>query len=105
MVGNPPTEDAGDRDLTVSAPKRSAARIPGVAAGLREMGVRRSGVTLLRMNQVNGFDRLWCAWPEQGPDRQRTVGAPRFAPAIRRRNLFQVALHRTGGGRSLASGV
>jgi molybdopterin-dependent oxidoreductase alpha subunit len=70
MVRRPPTDDAGDRDLSVSAPRRSAAGIPGVThglgAGLREMGVRRSALTLLRVNQVDGFDCPGCAWPEPG---------------------------------------
>ncbi len=68
MARKPPVEDVGDRDLTVSAPKRSAAGIPGVAAGLaagvRQMGIKRSALTLLRVNQVDGFDCPGCAWPE-----------------------------------------
>jgi len=71
MVRKPPTEDVGDRDLAVGPPKRSAAGIPGVAAGLaaglREMGVRRTALTLVRVNQVDGFDCPGCAWPEPAP--------------------------------------
>ena len=71
MVRKPPADDVGDRDLTVSVPKQTAAGIPGVAAGLaaglRQMGVRRSALTLLRVNQVDGFDCPGCAWPEPAP--------------------------------------
>ena len=70
MARKPPIEDAGDRDLRVTPPKRTAAGIPGVtaglAAGLREMGVRRTALTLLRINQTDGFDCPGCAWPEGG---------------------------------------
>ena len=58
----------GDRDLRLTPPKDQAAGIPGVvaglAAGLTQMGVRRSALTLLRVNQANGFDCPGCAWPE-----------------------------------------
>ncbi len=68
MATKPPADDVGDRDLTVSAPKQSAAGIAGVAAGLaagmRQMGVKRTALTLLRVNQVDGFDCPGCAWPE-----------------------------------------
>ena len=45
-----------------------AAGVPGVIAGLTagraQMGVRRSALTLLKLNQVGGFDCPGCAWPE-----------------------------------------
>jgi len=63
-----PREDVGDRDLRLGPPKRDSAGARGVAAGLgaglREMGVRRSALTLLRVNQTEGFDCPGCAWPE-----------------------------------------
>jgi len=81
MVRKPPRQDVGDRDLAVSEPKRSAAGVPGVAAGLaaglREMGVRRTALTLLRVNQVDGFDCPGCAWPEPGPRSEPRAGARR----------------------------
>src|SRR5688572_27894121 len=74
MVRKPPADDVGDRDLSVSPPERSAAGVKGVTAGLgasvRQMGVRRSALTLLRVNQVNGFDCPGCAWPEPTPGRR-----------------------------------
>src|SRR6185437_11123916 len=68
MVRRAPSEDAGDRSLKVDSPKTSAAGVRGVVAGLtiaeQQMGVRRSARTLLKINQVGGFDCPGCAWPE-----------------------------------------
>jgi molybdopterin-dependent oxidoreductase alpha subunit len=61
----------GDRDLRTGPPKSAAAGVGGVVAGLavgnRQMGVRRSALTLLRVNQPDGFDCPGCAWPEPAP--------------------------------------
>jgi molybdopterin-dependent oxidoreductase alpha subunit len=77
MARKPPVGDSDDRDLKVGAPKRSAAGVAGVAAGLRaslaQMGVRRSALTLARVNQPNGFDCPGCAWPEPAPRRRSHV--------------------------------
>src|SRR5256714_3839799 len=66
-----PREDPDDRDLTVRRPERAAAGLPGVvhglAPGVAQMGVARSARTLLKLNQVGGFDCPGCAWPEPGP--------------------------------------
>jgi molybdopterin-dependent oxidoreductase alpha subunit len=68
MAKKPPLEDVGDRDLRIGVPKREAAGLPGVthgfAAGMAQMGVRRTALTLLRVNQADGFDCPGCAWPE-----------------------------------------
>src|SRR5688572_25910375 len=65
-----PTDDVGDRNLRVGPPERTSAGLPGVraglAAGLDQMGVRRTARTLLRINQTHGFDCPGCAWPEPG---------------------------------------
>jgi anaerobic selenocysteine-containing dehydrogenase len=42
-----------------------------VRVAQRQMGVRRTVQTLLRVNQPNGFDCPGCAWPE--PDRPHTA--------------------------------
>ncbi len=59
----------------ITPPKRSAAGLPGVAAGLRHgldrMGVRRTTLTLARVNQPTGFDCPGCAWPEPEPGRRK----------------------------------
>lgn len=68
MVGKPPVGDVDDSGMTVGAPKQYAAGLPAVLATLkhagREMGVRRSALTLLKVNQKDGFDCPGCAWPE-----------------------------------------
>jgi molybdopterin-dependent oxidoreductase alpha subunit len=65
-----PIDDMGDRDLRLSPPRSEAAGLPGVlaglSAGLTQMGVRRTALTLLRVNQTTGFDCPGCAWPEPG---------------------------------------
>jgi molybdopterin-dependent oxidoreductase alpha subunit len=71
MVSNPPRDDVGDRDLRVGAPARNSAGLAGVrhglTAGLTQMGVRRTALTLARINQTDGFDCPGCAWPEPAP--------------------------------------
>jgi molybdopterin-dependent oxidoreductase alpha subunit len=66
-----PVQDAPD----VSAPKRAAAGTSAVAQSLRiaqqQMGVRRTALTLLKVNQKDGFDCPGCAWPD--PDTRHTA--------------------------------
>ena len=68
MARKAPREDPGEDGLEVSAPKDRAAGIPAVTHALRmgygQMGVRRTALTLLKVNQKNGFDCPGCAWPE-----------------------------------------
>jgi molybdopterin-dependent oxidoreductase alpha subunit len=70
MAKKAPVDDVGDRDLAVGEPKRVAAGLPSVtsalAVGVSQMGVRRTALTLLRVNQTDGFDCPGCAWPEPG---------------------------------------
>jgi molybdopterin-dependent oxidoreductase alpha subunit len=67
-MSKPPVEDPDDRDLTVDRAKSWAAGVPAVAHALqisqRQMGTRRSALTLLRVNQKDGFDCPGCAWPD-----------------------------------------
>jgi molybdopterin-dependent oxidoreductase alpha subunit len=57
-----------ESDLTVSAPKDKAAGITAVMVSMRrsfeQMGLRRTAMSLSRLNQHNGFDCPGCAWPE-----------------------------------------
>ncbi|MGH3324876.1 MAG: FdhF/YdeP family oxidoreductase, partial [Streptomyces sp.] len=66
-----PVQDAPD----ISAPQDSAAGTTAVTRSLRDaqrqMGVRRTALTLLRVNQKDGFDCPGCAWPE--PDKRHTA--------------------------------
>ncbi|MEU5987708.1 FdhF/YdeP family oxidoreductase [Spirillospora sp. NPDC047418] len=68
MTRKAPTGDFDDSGLEVAQPKTWAAGVPGVTAALRQsyeqMGVRRTALTLLRVNQKQGFDCPGCAWPE-----------------------------------------
>ncbi|GAA1557885.1 FdhF/YdeP family oxidoreductase [Actinomadura kijaniata] len=70
-----PREDFDDSGLEVTKPKEWAAGVPGVAVALRDsyaqMGVRRTALTLLRVNQKDGFDCPGCAWPE--PDHRHAA--------------------------------
>src|SRR6476661_1601092 len=79
MATRAPREDAGGRDAErarpgVGEPKTVSAGLPGVAAGLAaglsQMGVRRSALTLVRVNQAGGFDCPGCAWPESAGDKR-----------------------------------
>jgi molybdopterin-dependent oxidoreductase alpha subunit len=68
MARRAPTEDPGDRDLRMGRPRREAAGpasvVSALADGLAQMGVRRTALTLRRVNQADGFDCPGCAWPE-----------------------------------------
>lgn len=66
-----PVQDAPE----VGKPHHAAAGAAAVAHSLRvagqEMGVRRTALTLLKVNQKDGFDCPGCAWPE--PDARHTA--------------------------------
>ncbi|MBF6344524.1 FdhF/YdeP family oxidoreductase [Nocardia cyriacigeorgica] len=69
-----PTEDIDESALSVTPPKQQAAGVTAVAVALKraveDMGVVRTARTLVRLNQVDGFDCPGCAWPEPtGPRR------------------------------------
>ncbi|WP_179198987.1 molybdopterin-dependent oxidoreductase, partial [Streptomyces alboverticillatus] len=68
MAGNPPTGDPVQDAPDVTAPQHAAAGLPAIAHTLRiaheQMGVRRTALTLLKVNQKDGFDCPGCAWPE-----------------------------------------
>ncbi|HEV2345108.1 MAG TPA: FdhF/YdeP family oxidoreductase [Actinocrinis sp.] len=70
MATPAPRQDPSDEDLSVSSRKTWAAGAPAVAESLRvaerQMGTRRTALTLLRVNQPGGFDCPGCAWPEPG---------------------------------------
>jgi molybdopterin-dependent oxidoreductase alpha subunit len=68
MSRKPPIDDVDDGGLEVSRAERVAAGVPAVTAALKtayeQMGVKRTALTLLRVNQKAGFDCPGCAWPE-----------------------------------------
>ncbi|MEV7377138.1 FdhF/YdeP family oxidoreductase [Streptomyces lydicus] len=71
MAGKPPASDPIQDAPQVSEPQHSAVGLPAITHALRisqqQMGVRRTALTLLRVNQRDGFDCPGCAWPE--PDK------------------------------------
>ncbi|MEU9123800.1 FdhF/YdeP family oxidoreductase [Streptomyces sp. NPDC048506] len=75
MAGKPPATDPIQDAPQVSAPQHAAVGLPAITHALRisqqQMGVRRTALTLLRVNQKDGFDCPGCAWPE--PDKPHTA--------------------------------
>ncbi|GAB2792534.1 FdhF/YdeP family oxidoreductase [Streptomyces daliensis] len=71
----PPAQDPVQDSPDVSAPQHYAAGTAAVGHSLRiaqqQMGVRRTALTLLRVNQKDGFDCPGCAWPE--PDKRHAA--------------------------------
>lgn len=85
MAAKPPADDPVQDDPEVDAPQHAAAGLSAVGHTLRvarrQMGVRRTALTLLRVNQPDGFDCPGCAWPE--PDRpQRAEFCENGAKAV-----------------------
>ena len=68
MSRKAPSSDPVQDAPQVRPPEHAAAGIPAVAHSLKmareQMGVRRTALTLLRVNQKEGFDCPGCAWPE-----------------------------------------
>ena len=66
-----PSGDLDPRDIEQSEPKRAAAGLSAVAVSLRrsveQMGVTRTLRTLSKLNQVEGFDCMGCAWADPEP--------------------------------------
>ncbi|MFJ9738020.1 FdhF/YdeP family oxidoreductase [Streptomyces sp. NPDC101166] len=75
MATKPPKADPVQDAPQVAEPKHTAAGLPAVGHSLRiaqqQMGVRRTALTLLRVNQKDGFDCPGCAWPE--PEHRHTA--------------------------------
>ncbi|HEV3265941.1 MAG TPA: FdhF/YdeP family oxidoreductase [Acidimicrobiales bacterium] len=85
MPRKPLKDDVTEDGLTVGRPETWAAGVPGVAHSLiqayEEMGMRRSAVTLLAINQKDGFDCMSCAWPDP-PDRKKAEFCENGAKAV-----------------------
>ncbi|WP_308259018.1 FdhF/YdeP family oxidoreductase [Pseudonocardia sp. H11422] len=68
---------APEPDLEVTAPKTAAAGLPAVAVSMKmavqQMGVAHTARNLLRLNQVDGFDCMSCAWPDPAPGERHTA--------------------------------
>ncbi|MFJ1975829.1 FdhF/YdeP family oxidoreductase [Streptomyces albogriseolus] len=68
MATKPPQGDPVQDAPKVAGRQRTAAGLPAIGHTLRmahqQMGVRRTALTLLSVNQKDGFDCPGCAWPE-----------------------------------------
>ncbi|WP_051706776.1 FdhF/YdeP family oxidoreductase [Nocardioides aequoreus] len=72
-----PLDDIDESRLEVHGPKDEAAGATAVAVAMKraveEMGPVRTARTLLRLNQVDGFDCQGCAWPDPAPGHRHTA--------------------------------
>jgi molybdopterin-dependent oxidoreductase alpha subunit len=63
--------DYSEADVAVSSQEHHAAGATAVAVAmgraLKQMGPIRTGRTLLKLNQAEGFDCMSCAWPDPEP--------------------------------------
>ncbi|GAA4817185.1 FdhF/YdeP family oxidoreductase [Streptomyces ziwulingensis] len=68
MASKPPVSDPVQDAPQITGVKHAAAGIPAIGHTLRmaqrQMGVKRTALTLLSVNQKDGFDCPGCAWPE-----------------------------------------
>ncbi|MCW2798029.1 FdhF/YdeP family oxidoreductase [Nocardioides sp.] len=69
--------DIDEADVEVGRPSHAAAGVTAVTVALKraveQMGVVRSGRTLLKLNQTDGFDCQGCAWPDPDPEHRHTA--------------------------------
>ncbi|MEH3076574.1 MAG: FdhF/YdeP family oxidoreductase [Quadrisphaera sp.] len=91
-----PVDDVDDAHLRVGHPHDRAAGATAVAVALRhgveQMGPLRTAQTLLKLNQVDGFDCQGCAWPDPDPKHRHTAefcenGAKAVAEEATRRRV------------------
>ena len=77
MSRKPPSRDIDENQLNVRHAKDYAAGPTAVAVTMKraieQMGLRRATKTLLKLNQVDGFDCQGCAWPDPSPDHRHTA--------------------------------
>src|SRR5215208_304404 len=66
-----------EASIEIEEPKKAAAGVEAVAVALKRavqhMGVTRTARTLLRLNQVEGYDCQGCAWPDPAPGHRHTA--------------------------------
>ena len=72
-----PREDIDESRVEVEATPHAVAGMTAVTVAMRravgQMGVRRTASSLLRLNQVDGFDCQGCAWPDPAPGHRHTA--------------------------------
>ncbi|MFF0447845.1 FdhF/YdeP family oxidoreductase [Streptomyces sp. NPDC004609] len=85
MASKPPAGDPVQDTPQVTAPPHAAAGAAAIGHTLRiaqrQMGVRRTAQTLLKVNQKDGFDCPGCAWPE-GDERHTAEFCENGAKAV-----------------------
>ena len=91
-----PKQDIDESDLEVGGSAHAAAGLTAVGVSMtravEQMGVRRTAQTLLKLNQVDGFDCQGCAWPDPDPEHRHTAefcenGAKAVTEEATRRHL------------------
>ncbi|QBR92453.1 FdhF/YdeP family oxidoreductase [Nocardioides euryhalodurans] len=96
MSRRPPLRDIDEAEIEVDGAESSAAGPVAVAVAMKraleQMGPVRSARTLLRLNQVDGFDCQGCAWPDPDPSHRHTAefcenGAKAVAEEATRRTV------------------
>ena len=72
-----PLADIDENDIHVGDRKEVAVGLPAIAVSMKrsldQMGATRTARTLLRLNQVDGFDCQGCAWPDPDPEHRHTA--------------------------------
>ncbi len=77
MIRRAPSKDIDESDLEVGGSAHAAAGVTAVGVSMKrtveQMGVLRTAQTLLKLNQVDGFDCQGCAWPDPDPEHRHTA--------------------------------
>ena len=77
MIRRAPRKDIDESDLEVGGTAHAAAGLTAVGVAMKraveQMGVRRTAQTMLKLNQVDGFDCQGCAWPDPSPEHRHTA--------------------------------
>lgn len=73
----PPVTDIDESKVEAGGTAHAAAGVTAVAVAMKhsveQMGVTRTAQTLLRLNQVEGFDCQGCAWPDPPAGHRHTA--------------------------------
>ena len=77
LIKPAPIDDIDESQLQVTPQKDASAGVTSVGVSMdravRSMGVSRATRSLLKLNQVDGFDCPGCAWPDPDPDHRHTA--------------------------------
>ncbi|WP_372727611.1 FdhF/YdeP family oxidoreductase [Nocardioides sp.] len=77
MIRKAPRKDIDESELKVEDSSHAVAGATAVAVSMKrsieQMGVVRTAQTLLKLNQVDGFDCQGCAWPDPDPAHRHTA--------------------------------